>query len=214
MEWSRIGSEYMPADLAGAVGKSMACEVERLLATEGLRAFEMPRSAALAHETGHAVVGTAVGLEIVSVEVFKRDTPFGPAWCGETNEAGPWHFSDTTPVEVILNRICFILGGIVGEVVLDPTECRSGSSLNEVVVGQMICAGLVQNRPDKFSDPEEVWRACLAKTAGIIKRNEAAALGLMRKLDRAEQLRGKPLAASLRRITLRPISNEAASGAR
>ena len=198
--WVRIGSMHMPADMADAVSQSIAREAQRLLATEGLRAFEMPRSAALAHETGHAVVGTAVGLEIVSVEVFKRDTPFGPAWGGETNEAAPWHFSDTTPVKVILNRIFFILAGIAGEMVLDPAECRSGSSLNEVVVAQMICAGLVQDHGAEFSDPKEVWKTCWAKTCGIIKRNEAAALSLMRKLDRAERLHGKPLAASLRRV--------------
>jgi hypothetical protein len=72
--------------------------------------------------------------------------------------------------------------------------------LDEIVTTQAICDGLVQDGRTEFTDRKELWSACWIQTCKIIKRHEAAARDLMRKLDRAEQLRGKPLAASLRRV--------------
>ena len=55
----------------------------------------------------------------------------------------------------------------------------------------------VQARSSEFvgvDRPKQLWDRCFEQTC-IIKRNEDAARGLMHKLDRAEYLRGKPLAA-------------------
>jgi hypothetical protein len=107
----------------------------------------MPRSAALAHEVSHAIVGTHEGLIIVEVKVFERDG----AWCGVTNESSNWHIDpDNTPTETALARCRYLLAGIAGEAVLDPEHRRSGSSIDEIILVQMLCAGIWQQRRAEF----------------------------------------------------------------
>ncbi len=86
----------------------------------------------------------------------------------------------------------------------EPDGARSGSSLDEIVLTQMICDGVWQDRSAAFvgvSHPKEIWDACWQQTGGILKHNVDAVRGLMRKLARKGRVRGKPLAASLRRVS-------------
>jgi hypothetical protein len=193
----------VPAEIAGGVIECIGKEANRLLACEGLRAFEMPRSSALAHEAGHCIVGAAEGLTIVDVRIFKRDIGYGPVWCGQTDEVKPWGFDPTTPTATMLARARYIIAGIAAEKIFDPDGVRAGSSIDEVVLSQLICGGVLTDRRDEFpgvKHPKELWSACWRQTVGILRRNEDAARSLMQKLDRAERLSGKPLAASLRRV--------------
>jgi hypothetical protein len=163
----------------------------------------MPRSSAIAHEAGHCIIGTAEGLTITSVRIFRRDIGYGPVWCGQTDEAAPWNFTPNTPTATMLARARYIIAGIVAEKIFDPDGVRAGSSIDEVVLSQLICDGVLMDRRDEFpgiKHPKELWSACWRQTVGILMRNADAARGLMQKLERSERLYGKPLAASLRRV--------------
>jgi hypothetical protein len=50
-----------------AITEIMAAEFTRLMARDGLSAFEMPRPAAVAHEVGHALVETILGERVNSI---------------------------------------------------------------------------------------------------------------------------------------------------
>jgi hypothetical protein len=45
-------------------------QIKQLLASDGPRAFEMPRSAAIAHETGHAITGAHEGIPVRGVRIW------------------------------------------------------------------------------------------------------------------------------------------------
>jgi hypothetical protein len=47
-------------------------EAVRLVGEQGLHAFEMPRSSAVAHETGHAIVAVHDGVALSYVEITRR----------------------------------------------------------------------------------------------------------------------------------------------
>jgi hypothetical protein len=201
--WRRIVHLNLPPEIRTDVIEDIAREARRLLASEGLRAFEMPRSAAIAHEAGHAIVGRHEGLTIVQVELFKRSGPQGEVWGGATNENAPWRIDATTPTARALARVRYMVAGKAGEAILDPNGCRSASSLDEIVLPQLICARVLQERSSEFvgvDHPREIWNGCWRQTCVILKHNEDIARDLMRKLARTGCLRGKPLAASLRRV--------------
>jgi hypothetical protein len=67
----------------------------------------------------------------------------------------------------------------------------------------MLCAGIWQQRRAEFvgiDDPRDLWQAVWQQACCIVKHNENVAQGMIRKLERSGQLRGKPLAASLRQV--------------
>ena len=64
-------------------------------------------------------------------------------WCGETNNSdGPWSITEETPVADVLSRVCFIIAGVLGEMLYARDAFRSGSSLDETVMAQMVIGGL------------------------------------------------------------------------
>jgi hypothetical protein len=193
----------LPPGLFEDVTEVIAKEAHRLLGTEGINAFDMPRSAAVAHETGHAIVGTAVGLTIVNVEIFQRTTSFGKNWCGRNDEASSWSFGDATPTTTVLARAKYLVAGVAAEQIFDPENFRHGSSIDEIVICQAICDGVFQTRRSEFPDiahPRELWSWCWRETCSTLIKHQDAVRALMAKLDRTECLRGKPLAATLRRV--------------
>lgn len=125
-------------------------------------------------------------------------------WCGETNNSdGPWSITEETPVADVLSRVCFIIAGVLGEMLYARDAFRSGSSLDETVMAQMVIGGLFEHRPDEFpgvSHPREIWEEIWAQTALILRLNEGPARDLIAKLDRDELVKGKPLRAVLRRV--------------
>jgi hypothetical protein len=194
------GHILVPPESNVALQQCISEAAKRILANEGLDAFAMPKSAALAHETGHAIVGAHEGLTILKVKVFERGTGI---WCGAVDETSSWSINDATPTETALARARYLIGGIAGEAVLDPDNFRKGSSLDEIVLSQVLIAGIWQERHEEFPGveyPNEIWQQCWRQTCCIVKLNEDVGRDLIRKLERSGRLYGKPLAASLRRV--------------
>ena len=177
--------------LRAEIARAVLTEFERLMVTEGLPGFEQPRSAAIAHETGHAIVGAAPGDRISRVEVSRNgelERLLGiPAWGGFTYTKGKdgrkgWRADRDTPVVEIRARICRLEAGAVGEWVLDRGGYRNGSSLDERIVAQLIAAQL-HERLGRSGHSKQTWRECWAWTAAVIEDNAEPARELMAKLD-------------------------------
>jgi hypothetical protein len=199
--WQQFNQHiFMPPEANAYVHDCITQAAQEILASEGMQAFEMPKSAALAHEVGHCIVGTHEGLCIVEVRVFERSAG---VWCGVVNESSSWHIDIDTPIETALARARYLVAGIAGEAVLDPVHRRSGSSVDEVILVQMLLAGIWQQRRAEFGGVDDLGDLCRAvwlQVCCIIKHNENVAHGLMRKLERTGRVYGKPLIASLRQV--------------
>jgi hypothetical protein len=201
-------------DLKAAIVVSVETEAERLIATEGRAPFALPRSAAAAHEAGHAIVGAAAGDQISRVEIWrerKYERLSGlAAWAGYTHyttdgQSG-WTITPDTPSDAMQRQIWRLLAGVVGEGVLDPAHYLAGSSLDEVAISQVVAAAL-HEQLGLPGDPEETWRASWGWTVAIIRHNEAVARELAEKLHLMTSLQGRPLAAILARV--RPLPETA-----
>jgi hypothetical protein len=199
----KIGQLNMPAEVHAVVLECIQEEADRLLESQGMRAFEMPRTAAIGHETGHAIVATVEGHQVTSVKI-SRQIVFGmTVWTGVTNDShGPWSITPETPTAEVLSRVRCLIAGVVGEAIYAAADYRAGSSLDEIVLAQMALDNLLQLHPDEFAvaHPKEIWSDCLRQTASILKHNENVARDLMAKLDHSELVKGKPLRAVLRRV--------------
>jgi hypothetical protein len=183
----------------------MTHEFMRLMESEGVHAFEMPKSAACAHETGHAIVETLLGAHVKSVEIHScpKLSRLGieHAWGGLTSCHGntSWSISEDTPAIEMRHRVYRLVAGFAGEFVLDPGNVRSGSSLDERVVGQLLTTDL-HWRERHDGHPKETWTECWDWVLAAIKQNEDVGRQLVAKLDARKSVSGKPLDAILRRV--------------
>ena len=114
---------------------------------------------------------------------------------GPRSKIGP----DASP-EFVLTQICKVIAGCLGEEVLDPSGVREASSLDEVLISQLL-ANTLSSLPElERRDPKEIWNACWARTAHVIQRNEDVARELIAKLSKTESIRGAPLMESLAKV--------------
>jgi hypothetical protein len=182
-----------------AIADVMSSEFARLMQREGVRAFESLRSSACAHESGHAIIETILGGHVKSVEIFP--CPEISAWGGlmRSHDNAPWRIDADTPAIEVRHRLYRIVAGFVGEYVLDPGNVRSGSSLDERVVAQLLAADL-HWREERSGHPKETWRECWDWVRAAIERNEDIGRQLAAKLDAVKCVKGKPLDAILRRV--------------
>jgi hypothetical protein len=102
-----------PPELTAAIARA----VRNALVRHGPSAFASTREAALAHEAGHAIVGTHEGLRVRAVTIFSQEVPcFGMAWGGRCDEAsGLWTTGPSTTAEDDLRRARMIVAGLAGE---------------------------------------------------------------------------------------------------
>jgi hypothetical protein len=178
---------------------------EKLLSDEGPRAFDMPRSAALAHEAGHAIVFAHDGIEVECVAIWHGTHPMTgiPAWCGGTFERKRrWKLGPQSPLDDVLKRAGFMIAGEAGEAVLDPDGYRRGSSLDEVVGSQALVAAYAPPAAAEARGGETLWRKVRARSAAIIYYNKAVARDLIERLDRTQTVRGRALKEILARVQL------------
>lgn len=197
-----IASVHMNYEAADSVWQCIAKEAFKQVTAHGPRVLEMPRSAAVAHEVGHVIVNAHHGRRVSRVRVFEHEPG---VWGGFTHTKGGWmDLSATGSPDDILQYICNLSAGFIGEAILDPTGVRTCSSLDEVVVSQLI-ADQLASRWGNVS-PEVLWRKCQKRTAFIIKFNEEPARALMAKLSLCGTVRGTPLAKIM--ATVRKLPDE------
>src|SRR5262245_3573110 len=101
-----IGGLSFDPQTTAVIGQLLHEQVTKLVDEQGLRAFEMSRTAACAHEVGHAMVGAVHGLQARSVEITRHAVPAEirravgrSAWSGLTRWVQPHPFGPAGPVE-------------------------------------------------------------------------------------------------------------------
>jgi hypothetical protein len=100
-----------------AIGRMIAKQFALLMQQEGIHAFEMLRSAACAHEAGHAIVETILGARVKSVRIHTCPQlvklGVSHAWGGMTLCHGDtgWGVTEDTPVREVRHRIYRMVAG-------------------------------------------------------------------------------------------------------
>jgi hypothetical protein len=141
--------------------------------------------------------------DFVSLQNAESEAEFQEAWAKACRRwcdisGGGFNIGPDTSIEVVLTQICKIISGCVGEFVLDPDGVREASSLDEVVISQVMANNLTLKI--KHRNGREIWDACWRRTAHVIKKNETEARELLTKLAKTETLRRTPLAQSLAKV--------------
>ena len=187
-----------PPALMTAIEDAARCALDR----HGLAAFMMSRDAALAHETGHAIVAAHEGLTVRSVTIFSRSVPnVGLAWGGWCMDAGgTWTTGPATSADDDLRRARIIIAGLAGEAIAG--QDLPGSSLDELALSQLVglnAAAKLDDDPDRSDEEysayaqrlwhERVWNVALA----ILFANQEPFNCLVQCLHEKEKVKGARL---------------------
>jgi hypothetical protein len=211
---SRIQEQEPGLDLTPApteLARAITGAIRKVLDQHGLAAFAMPRDAAIAHETAHAIVGAHEGLKIRSVRITAYAAMFGVrevVWSGRCDEAVPWSCGPHSTVDADLSRARMTIAGLAGETVtgLD----KPGSSLDELVLSQTIVLGAAVKlgHPDEEA-AQRLWHARVWNEALLILReNKLPFCKLADALDAREMVKGKKLREILHRVKRRGTSSD------
>lgn len=189
-------SSFKASAATAAVHKGLVMDLAlAAYESEGLSAFESPRSHAALHEAGHAVIGTADGRTISSIRVNTKICNNAKAWYGFTKykTSGIQVGAHTSPENDFL-EMRQILAGITAEA-LFADDFRGGSSLDETALGQIIAGGIVAKTG---VDADSIFQACVLTVAHDLWQNKPAFDAIVAALCRNTILRG---------AMLRPLQN-------
>jgi hypothetical protein len=175
----------------------------------GPSAFEMPKAAAAIHESGHAIVMSILGVRVTSVTIDPRAEGGKLFWGGNT-EAPELAFADTpaSPVgfDTLLNRSRIVYAGIAAELLFAGDDRREGSSLDEVVMSQLLAeraAALIGTNAQKLWE-DEVWSWCNVQ----LLRNAVVHDEIASALLKRGRLKGRRLQDWCAKITQLPVVSD------
>jgi hypothetical protein len=185
-------------------------QVFRVFAKHGPAAFTASREAAIMHETGHGIVGTAEGFRIRELRIFRRTAK---VWAGRCQEAETtWSTGPNTSAHDDLRRARFTIGGLAGEAMcgLD----KPGSSIEELALSQMLGANAGKKLVNPLSSDEaretyikqlwheQVWGVALS----ILKDNHGPFFQVVELLNRHERIKSNRLDKVLDQVKRRTAS--------
>jgi hypothetical protein len=196
----RHGNLAISGDAAELVQHVVADLAHAAYQAQGPRAFEDPKSSAVVHEAGHAVLFACSGFEMRFVKVWqgKKGIRRGH-WIGKGQpvEEYFWHSGPNTSPEEDFRNACIQLAGWMAEVLFDSENLRLGSSLDERT--QAILAAHNISRKTG-ADPHQVGIAICAVTSSILQKNESVVREIASVLNRNGSIRGEALSAILARV--------------
>jgi hypothetical protein len=113
----------------------------RAFDAQGPAAFECSPRAAAIHEAGHCVVHTMLDNKLADCRIEERRIVGRSIWLGVTNMAGSqcWESSPESNPYDDLDHAAITFAGVAAEMAFD-TDFRQGSSLDELVLYQMLCS--------------------------------------------------------------------------
>jgi hypothetical protein len=192
--FSLAGFTMAGPGLGKAVRERFATLVAGLMRKHGLRAFEMPKRAAVIHEAGHVVVMSILGVRVTSVTIDPRANGGKLFWGGNT-EAPALAFADTpaAPIgfDTLLARSRIVYAGLAAELLFAGDDWREGSSLDEIVMSQLLAeraASLIG------ASAPVLWRDDVANWCNVqLYRNRKANAAIAAALLKRGRLKGKAL---------------------
>jgi hypothetical protein len=170
---------------------------EQARAFQGDRAFDNPKAAAVAHETGHCIAYAHEGIRIKGVSVWQVATQGRKGWIGNT-ESPAWKITPTTPSEGVMQQAAFTLAGWVAEMFLAAEDFRCASSLDEVVLTQALIGAACARAGG--GDPREEFLRLIDRLVAIFDLNRSVAEGLMERLSRVGRIKGRVLQEILGKV--------------
>jgi hypothetical protein len=169
-------------------------------AKQGPRAFEDPKSAAVVHEAGHAVVFACFGLQVSCVKVRQKKKGADRGhWIGLTEVVGGYKFEldPQTAVNDDVRNACILFAGRAAELLFDTENFRLASSMDELVTVRALVLSIA-NKADLL--PDEVQTKIAAMTFRILQENEAIVREIARLLNLKGVIRREALAPTLARV--------------
>jgi hypothetical protein len=199
LETYRLGS----VTITGEAAKLAKQELEELTLAacqhQGFRALENPKSSALVHEAGHAVLFAYHGIEMRVVKVWqcKKGIRRGH-WVGRAQAVEyKWCTGLDTSAEADFKHACIEIAGWIAEALFDPANLRSASSLDEVTQARLLSRNISQKTG---VDPNDVIRAICSETGDILMENENVVREIASILDRKGVIRREALGTILAKV--------------
>jgi hypothetical protein len=121
--------------IGGGVRNLLACEMARILAQHGPRAFEAPKHAAAIHEAGHVVAHVLAGNRVQRTRIAERRPG---VWLGFTETRSRHWLRPRSPAQ-FLQVARSLYAGYAAERMLDQ-DFREASSIDEIVMSQLAAA--------------------------------------------------------------------------
>lgn len=166
---------------------------------QGVRTFDEPKSSAVVHEAGHAVLFASYGVPMRSVRVWphKKGITRGH-WVGRAQPTEfKWRVGPDASPEVNFKHACIQIAGRIAEELFDTENLRLGSSLEEIIQVRIIAGSIAQKTQE---NPNRVLQAIVTETRSILKSNESVVREIASRLDRDQVVRRDALGAMLARV--------------
>jgi hypothetical protein len=169
--------------------------IQSIAASYGRRALENPRSAAVVHEAGHAVMYAHFGEAVRYVKIWKRERGLcAGQWLGIAMGGSKWRTDANTSPESDFRQACHQMAGVIAEIVFDTSNFRLTSSTDEVITARLLASNIaVKTR----GDAEKVMMQVILVTRKILKDNAEIVREIASLLDRHTVVRKKRLAPIL-----------------
>jgi hypothetical protein len=192
--FSLAGFTMYGPGLRKAVRERFVALAAGLIRKHGPRAFEMPKRAAAIHEAGHVTINSVLGVRTSNALIDPISRGGTLYWIGFT-DAPELAFVDSpmSPVgfDDILARSRITYAGIAAELLFAGEDRREGSSLDEIIMSQLLAeraASLVGiSAPDLWRDSVANW--CNSQ----LHRNRKAHTEITAALLQHKRLKGKAL---------------------
>jgi hypothetical protein len=196
----RLGNLTISGEAAQLVKQDFAELARAAYQAQGSRAFEDPKSSAVVHEAGHAVLYAYGGFEMrfVGVRQCKKGIQRGH-WMGKAQpvEEYLWSTGPDIPPDEDLRNACIQLAGWMAEVLFDSDNLRAGSSLDEIMQVRLLSHNISQKTG---ADPNQVIAGIYSITCRILKKNESVVREIASMLDRDGCIRRKALGSILAKV--------------
>jgi hypothetical protein len=141
-------------------------KVSEVFARPGSAAFDNSKGAAAIHDAGHVIVYMVQGVCVEHAHIEAH----GSGWFGYTKGRDAAFLiknDEGETAELYLHQARVLIAGVQAEEMFDP-DFRCGSSLDEVVMSQVLAvraAGLTGQRP---SDQDRYWERMVWQPIGVV----------------------------------------------
>ena len=163
----------------------------------GPRAFECPKSAAAAHESGHCVFAALEGAIPLHATIWPIEVAGQTRWIGRTTRNLQYRSDTTTSPQADLKFAKDQLAGVIAEALFDQEHYRIGSSLNEIAAAQFA----IGNAAIKSSrDPQALWFDVVAELSATLQANQQIAREIASVLMRKHVIAGSHLQQALAEV--------------
>lgn len=191
---SLVDEPAFDADATSAFNLATKQLAARALKQHGLSAFDCTRMAAAIHEAGHCIIHRMHGVAVTECMIEMTHYEGKEVWLGKTEVGGGmWNSTPDSDPYDDLDCAASTFAGVCAEMVFY-VGYKLGSSLDEVVLFQMLCAIAA----DKLGlDPHHMVTFMHDNVELMLKHNRAAHADITRKLLEQESLGAARLAEIL-----------------